>query len=79
MMNTFFDPQGKPPITEADKQHMDRLRSQFQSTLAACVTVLAETKLAQQIARVTAGESIALFVFSLRLIGSPEFRAIVCL
>lgn len=63
IMTAFFDPQGRRPSTEAERQHRDKLRSKLQGTLAACVKVTAEAKMAQQIARSVAGDSIALLRF----------------
>lgn len=63
VMNAFFDPPGRPPVTETERQHLDKRRSRLQGTLAACVKVTAETKIARQIARSIADESIALLRF----------------
>ena len=63
MMERFFTQQGKPPLPEAARHHQERLRSQLQDHLAACVTVTAEKKAAQAFARARAEDAIAMLRF----------------
>jgi Apea-like HEPN len=63
MMQHFFAPRPEQPLPDAARQRLDRLRSQLQGHLAACVTLTAEKKTAQVNARTIAQEAIALLRF----------------
>jgi hypothetical protein len=63
MMESFFDERGKPLLTDAARQALQRHRSQLQDHLAACVRVTAEKNMAQAIGRSKAEEAIALMRF----------------
>jgi hypothetical protein len=63
MMDKFFAPRPEQPLPDAARQQLERLRSQLQGHLAACVTLTAEKKTAQENARAMAQEAIALLRF----------------
>jgi hypothetical protein len=63
MMERFFAPRPEQPLPDPARQRLDRLRSQLQGYLAACVTLTAEKKTAQVSARAIAQEAIALLRF----------------
>lgn len=63
MMEQFFAPRPEQPLPDAARQRLERLRSQLQGHLAACVTLTAEKKTAQGKARAMALEAIALLRF----------------
>jgi hypothetical protein len=63
MMEQFFAPRPEQPLPDAARQRLERLRSQLQGHLAACVTLTAEKKTAQASARTMAQEAIALLRF----------------
>jgi len=63
MMEQFFAPRPSQPLPDAARQRLERLRSQLQGHLAACVTLTAEKNAAQVTARTIAQEAIALLRF----------------
>jgi hypothetical protein len=63
MMDRFFTKPASTPIPEAARVRLERLRSELQNHLAACITVTGEKQTAQSIARSKAEAAIALVRF----------------
>lgn len=75
MMDEFFPPERVGSQPELARQNLNRHRSELQGQLAACVKLTAEDTTAQHLARVAAGEAIALLRFLCPVNWMPGIRS----